>query len=352
MSPRTEKAYCGWIRRFILFHDRRHPANLGEQHVTEFLSHLATETRVSASTQNQAAAALLFLYREVIGRDLRAFDDVVRAKRPVHLPTVLSRTEVAALLARLHGTPWLMASLLYGCGLRLTECASLRVKDIDVGRREVTVRRGKGKKDRVTVLPLALVEPLTRHLAARFAQHQADLTEGFGRVELPEALARKYPGAPVDWGWQWLFAAERHYTDRASGERRRHHTHQTVLQRAVHRAAVDAGLTKHVSCHTLRHSFATHLLEAGYDIRTIQELLGHNDVSTTMIYTHVLNRGGRRVQSPLDQLATSVPPPQHQLSGYTAPHNTVPHAPFPPDLAGIQPRPTLAPPRANRKRSR
>ncbi|MBI3203290.1 MAG: integron integrase [Myxococcales bacterium] len=349
MSPRTEKAYCGWTRRFILFHDRRHPAELGEQHVSDFLSHLATEGRVSASTQNQAAAALLFLYREVIGRDLRAFDEVVRARRPVHLPTVLSRAEVAAVLSHLHSALWLMASLLYGGGLRLTECASLRVKDVDVARREIVIRRGKGKKDRVTMLPLALVVPLTEHLAARWSQHQADLRAGLGRVELPEALARKYPEAPVDWGWQWLFAADRHYTDRVTGERRRHHTHQTVLQRAVRRAALDAGLAKHVSCHTLRHSFATHLLEAGYDIRTIQELLGHNDVNTTMIYTHVLNRGGRGVQSPLDHLAAAVPPPQHQLSSYTASPNRI--APTPPqaDPGKYMGRPALAQPPPKRK---
>ena len=279
LSPRTEKAYCGWVRRYILFHQRRHPAELDATHVSGFLSYLATHRKVSASTQNQAAAALLFLYGEVLGHNLNLFDGVVRAKRPVRLPVVLSHVEIAVLLGRLQGTTWLMASLVYGGGLRLMECASLRVKDIDLHRHEITVRCGKGKKDRVTPLPVSMLEPLTRHLAGVRSQHDADLRNGLGSVELPYALARKYPDAPREWAWQWVFPAERHYTDRVTGERRRHHLHQTVLQRAVRRAALEAGLTKPVSCHALRHSFATHLLEAGYDIRTIQELLGHADVT-------------------------------------------------------------------------
>jgi len=326
MSPRTEKAYCHWVRRFVRHHQLRHPAELGAPEVSEFLTHLATQLAVSASTQNQAAAALLFLYTEVLGRDLCAFDGVVRAKRPQRLPVVLSRQEVAAVLERLHGRNWLMASILYGGGLRITECARLRIKDIDLSRNEIVLRRAKGKKDRVTMLPVSLVEPLGRHLAEVRALHDADLRQGLGRVELPDALARKYPNASREWGWQWLFPADRHYTDRVTGERRRHHAHTTVLQRAIRIAALEARIAKHVSCHTLRHSFATHLLEAGYDIRTIQELLGHHDVSTTMIYTHVLNRGGRGVTSPLDQLITAVPQPhpttKRLLSSYPALPNT------------------------------
>lgn len=329
-SPRTAKAYCGWVRRYVVHHQRQHPDLLDASHVSAFLSHLATQRNVSASTQNQAAAALLFLYTEVLGRPLAAFDGVVRAKRPVRLPVVLSHAEVAAVLARLEGRPWLMASLLYGAGLRLTECISLRVQDVDLHRHEIVVRRAKGKKDRVTMLPITLVEPLTGHLVAVRAQHEADLRAGLGSVELPDALLQKYPNADREWGWQWVFPAERHYTERVTGERRRHHTHPSTLQREIHRASLEAGLVKRVGAHTLRHSFATHLLEAGYDIRTNQELLGHHDVSTTMIYTHVLNRGGRGVTSPLDQLSVTgrradPPPllaaPSHQLSRYPATHN-------------------------------
>jgi integron integrase len=299
-SPRTEKSYVGWVRRFVRFHHLRHPAEMGEAEITAFLSDLATQGRVSASTQNQALSALLFLYREVLGVDLAWMDGIVRAKRPLRVPVVLTRAETRALLGELRGTPWLMASLLYGAGLRLMECARLRVKDIDFTRKEITVRDGKGQKDRVTMLPERVAEALVAHLGRVRRQHERDLELGNGSVELPFALARKYPRGPWEWGWQWVFPATRHYRDSESGLLRRYHLHESVLQRAVREAARSAGLVKPASCHTLRHSFATHLLEAGYDIRTIQELLGHRDVSTTMIYTHVLNRGGRGVRSPID----------------------------------------------------
>ena len=302
-SRRTETAYVGWIRRFILFHGKRHPLELGEAEVTSFLTSLATRRNVSASTQNQALSALLFLYREVRSRDLPWLDGVVRAKRPVRLPVVLSRDEVAALMRQLHGVEWIMATLLYGAGLRLLECCRLRVKDMDFDRREITVRDGKGGKDRVTLLPERTAAPLAAHVERVRRQHEGDLRAGNGSVELPAALERKYPRAAWEWGWQWVFPATRHYMDARSGRRRRHHLHESVLQRAVREAALKSGFAKPASCHALRHSFATHLLEAGYDIRTIQELLGHRDVSTTMIYTHVLNRGGRGVRSPMDGLA-------------------------------------------------
>jgi integron integrase len=302
-SRRTETAYVGWIRRFILFHGKRHPLELGEAEVTGFLTSLATRGNVAASTQNQALSALLFLYREVLKRDLAWLDGVVRAKRPVRLPVVLSREEVSALLRHLRGVEWLMGTLLYGAGLRLLECCRLRVKDVDFDRREITVRDGKGGKDRVTLLPERVAAPLAAHLERVRRQHEEDLRAGTGSVELPAALDRKYPRAAWEWGWQWVFPATRHYVDAESGRRRRHHLHGSVLQRAVREAALKCGLAKPASCHALRHSFATHLLEAGYDIRTIQELLGHRDVSTTMIYTHVLNRGGRGVRSPMDGIA-------------------------------------------------
>ena len=300
-SPRTERAYLGWIRRFILFHSKRHPNDMGEAEIGAYLSSLASEAKVSASTQNQALAALLFLYVQVLGRELAWLGDIVHAKRPKRIPVVLGREEVRAVLARLDGMPWLVATLLYGGGLRLLEALRLRVKDIDLERREITVRRGKGQKDRRTVLPNILVERLRSHLALVKAQHEADLSFGAGAVELPEALARKYPHAPREWLWQWIFPATRTYTDSASQEVRRHHLHETVIQRAVRQAAMVAKIPKPVTPHTLRHSFATHMLEDGYDIRTIQELLGHHDVSTTMIYTHVLNRGAGGVRSPLDR---------------------------------------------------
>jgi integron integrase len=300
-SPRTERAYVHWIRRFILFHDKRHPDDMGEVEITQFLTSLASPGRVSASTQNQALAALLFLYRVVLNRKLDWLEDVVRAKRPVRLPVVLTRKEVEALLGHLSGVNRLIASLLYGSGLRLLEGLRLRVKDVDFGRCEITVRDGKGRKDRITLLPSRLKEPLIEHLTKVRRRHDADIKKKLGAVELPDALARKYPRAAFEWGWQWIFAATRHYIEHETGQQRRHHLHATVVQRAIKEAAIKARFAKHASTHTLRHSFATHLLEDGYDIRTIQELLGHSDVSTTMIYTHVLNRGGRGVRSPLDK---------------------------------------------------
>lgn len=301
-SGRTEEAYTRWIRRFILFHGKRHPLEMAEEEVTAFLSHLATEDRVSSSTQNQALNAILFLYREVLRKDLEWLDGLVRAKRPRRLPVVLTRDEVHDVFARLSGTPKLMASLLYGSGLRLLECASLRIKDVDLARCEITVRDGKGRKDRITLLPASLKKPLIDHIARVRLQHERDKSRGRGAVALPNALTRKYPNAKWEWGWQWVFPATRFYLDREMHEYRRHHLHESVLQRAVKEAVRAADIAKPASCHTLRHSFATHLLEKGYDIRTIQELLGHSDVSTTMIYTHVLNRGGRGVRSPLDDI--------------------------------------------------
>jgi integron integrase len=300
-SARTEKAYIGWIRRFILFHGKRHPETMAEAEIGAYLSSLASEAEVSASTQNQALAGLLFLYQQVLGRELQWLGNLVHAKRPAHVPVVLGREEARSLLARLDGPVWLVCALLYGGGLRLLEALQLRVKDIDLDRREIIVRRGKGQKDRRTVLPGVLVERLRAHLATVKVQHDGDIILGAGAVALPEAIDRKYPNAPREWIWQWIFPATRTYTDPASQEVRRHHLHESVIQRAVRQAAVAARITKPVSPHTLRHSFATHLLEDGYDIRTIQELLGHKDVSTTMIYTHVLNRGPSGVRSPLDR---------------------------------------------------
>jgi integron integrase len=300
-SRRTEKAYVGWIRRFILFHSKRHPDQMGGVEVGAFLSNLAIVGNVSASTQNQALAALLFLYQQVLGRELEWLGDLVHARRPKKVPVVLGRQETHDVLARLQGPVWLVCALLYGAGLRLLEALRLRVKDIDLDRREIIVRCGKGQKDRRTVLPSALVEKLRSHLATVKAQHETDLALGAGAVVLPEALARKYPNAPREWIWQWVFPATRTYADPATGAVRRHHLHETVIQRAVRKAAIAAHISKPVTPHTLRHSFATHMLEDGYDIRTIQELLGHRDVSTTMIYTHVLNRGGCGVKSPLDR---------------------------------------------------
>jgi integron integrase len=302
-SRRTEEAYVFWIHRFIVFHGKRHPSEMGPPEVTTFLSDLAVRRQVSVSTQNQAFSALIFLYRVVLRHDLAGLDHIVRAKRSQRVPLVLSRSEVSAVLGAMRGTPWLMASLMYGAGLRLLECARLRVKDVDFERSEITVRDGKGRKDRMTMLPSPLAEPLRRHLALVSVQHAADLKAGLGTVELPGALRAKYPNAESEWAWQWVFPAARFYTSSPSGLRRRHHLHESVLQRAFREAVRVTRLAKPASCHTLRHSFATHLLESGYDVRTIQELLGHSDVSTTMIYTHVLNRGGRGVRSPLE------PPP-------------------------------------------
>jgi integron integrase len=301
-SYRTEKAYVHWIKRFIFFHDKRHPADMGEAEIGRFLSSLATDGHVSASTQNQALNALLFLYKELLEKKIGLIQGVVRANRPRRLPVVLTKEEVKRVLDCLEGTPWLMAMILYGAGLRLLECCHLGVKDIDFGRTQIVVRGGKGNKDRYTMLPAAIGEPLRKHLQAVKYQHTEDLARGFGRVVLPDALERKYPDAGKQWGWQWVFPATSHYVDKISGEHRRHHLHETVLQKAFKEARIKAGIFKPAGCHSLRHSFATHLLEDGYDIRTVQELLGHNDVSTTMIYTHVLNRGGKAVRSPLDAL--------------------------------------------------
>jgi len=275
---------------------------MGAPEITKFLSALAVEGNVAASTQNQALSALLFLYRDVLEQDLPWLDDVVRAKRPARLPVVLTRDEVRILLSQIRGVPRLMALLLYGSGLRLLECARLRVKDVDFGRNQLMVRGGKGNKDRVTMLPAAVNTDLARHMEAMKRQHEEDLRRGAGWVELPSALARKYPNAGLEWPWQWVFPATRIYVERATAQRRRHHLHESVLQRAVREALQRAAIPKRATCHTFRHSFATHLLEDGHDIRTVQELLGHRDVNTTMIYTHVLNRGPAGVQSPVDRM--------------------------------------------------
>lgn len=301
-SRSTEEAYCLWVRRFIHFHSLRHPAEMAEPEINVFLTHLALRQKVSASTQNQALCALLFLYRHVLRREIGDLGEVIRARKPRRLPVVMTRDEVKLVLAQLDGDKWLMASLMYGAGLRLMECLRLRVQEVDFARREITVRDGKGGKDRRTMLPESLVEPLRKHLRTVKATHGKDLADGRGRVQLPTALDRKYPSAAADWRWQWVFPQEKRWKNRKTREEGRHHVHETILQRAVKVAVRQAGVVKHVGCHTFRHSFATHLLEAGYDIRTIQELLGHKDVTTTMIYTHVLNKGGHGVQSPLDGL--------------------------------------------------
>jgi len=300
-SYRTEQAYLHWMKRFIVFSGKRHPREMGAEEVTAFLNHLARERSVAASTQNQALAALLFLYKEVLAAPLPWLDGLERAKQPARRPTVLTQAEVQRLLSRLSGTRWLMASLLYGAGLRLRECLTLRVKDVDFGYRQITVRDGKGGKDRVTMLPAGIIEPLRSHLHRVKALHEQDVADGCGDVNLPDAIARKYPRAPYEWGWKFVFPSYRRSVDPRTGAVRRHHLYENYLTRGVKQAARAAGITKPVSCHTLRHSFATHLLESGYDIRTVQELLGHADVSTTMIYTHVLNKGGRGVVSPLDR---------------------------------------------------
>ena len=275
-SPKTEESYVHWIKRFIFFHNKRHPAEMSEKEIAQFLSSLASELHVAASTQNQALNAILFLYRDVLRKEIGYIDGVIRAKRPQRLPVVLTRQEVKSILAVLDPSDWLMGVLLYGAGLRLMECLQLRIKDIDFTSNQIVIRAGKGDKDRHTMLPGAVKEPLAKHLELIKEQHQRDLENGLGRVVLPNALDRKYPNAGKEWGWQWAFPATSHYTDRATGEKRRHHLHESVLQKAVKQAVRKAGIAKPATPHTFRHSFATHLLEDGYDIRTVQELLGHS----------------------------------------------------------------------------
>ena len=301
-SLRTEKSYIDWIKRYIWHFDKTHPKDMGAEQVEAFLTYLAVERNVSASTQNQAKSALLYLYKEVLGVELPWLDNVTQAKVPKCLPVVLTQAEVQAVLSRMDGTMWLIASLLYGSGLRIMEALRLRVKDVDFAQREILVREGKGFKDRVTMLPLSLVEPLKSHLVKVQALHQDDLNAGDGEVFMPMALDRKYPSAGRDWAWQYCFPSVKLSVDPRTKVIRRHHADEKTVQRAVKKAVKLAGIVKLATPHTLRHSFATHLLAGGYDIRTVQELLGHSDLSTTMIYTHVLNKGGRGVGSPLDVL--------------------------------------------------
>jgi integron integrase len=299
-SLRTEEAYVQWVRRFILFHNKHNPKDMGAEEVRQFLSDLAVNHHVAASTQNQALSAILFLYQHVLRQEIGWIDDVVRAKKPKKLPVVLTQEEVKMVFNSLSRSAWLMATLLYGSGLRVMECIRLRVKDVDFAYNHIVIRDGKGDKDRVTTLPLNIKPPLERHLQDAKKLHDQDLAEGFGRVYLPYALERKYPNANQEWAWQYVFPAINRSLDPRTGIERRHHVSRLVLQRAVKAAIRKAKIAKAASCHTFRHSFATHLLEAGYDIRTVQELLGHKDLNTTMIYTHVLNRGGRGVRSPVD----------------------------------------------------
>ena len=299
-SLRTEATYIDWIKRYIFFHQKRHPAEMGAPEMEQFLNYLAVKRQVAASTQNQALSALVFLYREVLHQDFEWMEKLERAKKPARLPVVLTELEVRQLMANLDGRNWLMASLLYGAGLRLMECVRLRVKDVDFQYRQITVRDGKGGKDRVTMLPESSIEPLKQHLKRVNVLHARDIAAGYAGVYLPFALERKYRGAGRQWEWQYVFPAKNRSLDPRDGKERRHHIDEKTLQRAVKYAARAAKLTKPATCHTFRHSFATHLLQSGHDIRTVQELLGHKDVSTTMIYTHVLNRGGRGVRSPLD----------------------------------------------------
>ena len=299
-SIRTEQAYVDWIRRFILYHRKRHPSEMAEEEVAKFLTHLARDLDVAPSTQNQALSALLFLYKEVLKHEIGWLEKVDRAKRPPKVPVVLSRAEMKRVFAHLHGMPKLMAGLLYGSGLRLMECVRLRVKDIDFELAQITVRDAKGGKDRVTMLPINLAEPLQRHLRQMKARHEQDLEDGFGSVHMPFALSRKFTNAAREWAWQYVFPSSRISIDPRTGRKQRHHMAEGILQSALKRAVDAAGIVKRANCHSLRHSFATHLLTRGYDIRTVQELLGHKDVSTTMIYTHVLNKPGIGVKSPLD----------------------------------------------------
>ena len=330
-SLRTEEAYVGWIRRYILFHGKRHPMEMGEPEINAFVTHLAVEGPVSSSTQTQALSALLFLYRHVLEKELPNLGSVIRAKTPGRMPTVLTRAEVRSILGKMYGTPRLVATLLYGTGMRLLEALRLRVKDVEFGNNRILVRDTKGNRDRVVPFPAVVRAALPNWLSRVRRIHTDDLARGFGGVFLPDAIARKYPGAERDWGWQYVFPGERISSDPRSQLERRHHLHETAVQRALRSAVVDLGISRRVSCHTFRHSFATHLLEEGYDIRTIQELLGHQDVKTTMIYTHVLNRGGRGVRSPADLLwsrgGVAAPPSLIRLSSQPK----APAAPLPPE---------------------
>lgn len=308
-SIRTEQAYTDWIKKFILFHGKKHPKDMGETEISQYISFLAVKKNVAASTQNQALNAIVFLYKQVLNRELGDFGSMQRAKRSKKLPVILTRDETDRVLTAMSGTNALMAKLLYGCGLRLMECLRLRVKDVEFDSNQVTVRDGKGHKDRVTMLPRQLKPRLIEHLKRVRIIHEEDLKRGFGEVYLPYALSRKYPNAAREWYWQYVFPSKKISKDPRSGKCRRHHAYETALQRAVRKAARSAGILKPVSPHVLRHCFATHLIEAGYDIRTVQDLLGHKDVSTTMIYTHVLNKGGMGVKSPLDMVHQPDCPP-------------------------------------------
>jgi len=301
-SPRTIQTYVHWVRRFLAGHKGLALASFGEKEINAFLTRLAIDGNVSSSTQNQALAALLFLYRQVFGVPVGELGQVIRAKKPMRLPVVMSRGEVRAVLAKLEGDKYLAAKLMYGTGMRLMECLTLRVQDIDFERSEILVRNGKGAKDRVTMLPETLKEPLKEQLTRVKEIHEKDLSEGWGAVPMPDALDRKYSSGATEWPWQYVFPQERRWTNAQTGRQGRHHMDESLMQRAVHTAVLRAGITKRASCHTFRHSFATHLIESGYDIRTVQELLGHSDVKTTMIYTHVLNRGPSGVRSPVDGL--------------------------------------------------
>ena len=301
-SPRTEDTYCNWVRRFIFFHKKKHPAQMAEAEVNAFVSHLAVEAHVSASTQTQALSAIIFLYKRVLGIDLGSLEDIIRARKPRILPVVLTREEVRAVLDLLDGQNRLIAHLMYGTGLRLSECLGLRVQDIDFQTHTIIVRDGKGEQDRVTMLPRKLKELLVVHLERIRRIHERDLLEGWGRVVMPYALDRKYPNAAAEWRWQFIFPQERRWTAPVTGNQGRHHVDETIVQRAVRQAVVRTGMTKRATTHSFRHAFATHLLEDGYDIRTVQELLGHKSVKTTMIYTHVLNRGPGAIRSPADSL--------------------------------------------------
>ncbi len=299
-SMKTEEAYVQWIKRFILFHNKRHPKDMGEKEINQFITHLAVKEKVSASTQNQALCAIVFLYKHVLKIELGDFGNVTWAKKPAKLPVVFTREEVTKVLSQLSGTNLIMAMLLYGSGMRLSECLQLRIKDIDFQYKQIFIRSAKGEKDRVTLLPEYVIEPLKKHLAYVKMLHEKDLKDGFDSVYMPYALERKYPNAGREFGWSFVFPATQISTDPRSGIQRRHHIHESVLQKAVKQAIRQAGIYKHASCHTFRHSFATHLLESGYDIRTVQELLGHKDLNTTMVYTHVLNKGAFGVKSPAD----------------------------------------------------